>query len=194
MNREHEIEDAVMRQPEILGFPRAMAIRNVRVAWHFGRVDIMLFPRRGRTKVVLVEVKHSTAPEAICKVVGQLLMYYAGALTIGETGLDLFRRYAREHPDEARSLKMISPKALTGGLTPPTTAWERIGSGKKLRPEEIALFVALNAQPHPALRLAIRRLRAHHGLPIGICVATRGGCALVEPARGPTSRRALQYA
>ncbi len=171
-NREREIEDAIIDHPEVLGFPGAIAIRNVRVAWGFGRIDVMLFPPSGSAKLALVEAKHTSASDAISKVVGQLLMYYAGALTIGSTGFACFRKYAQEHPDRALSTSWISPKQLTGGVSPPSAAWAFIQSGEK--PEDVRLFVALNAPPHEALRTAARVLDQHHGLSIGLVVVQNG--------------------
>src|SRR5438477_12464732 len=77
VSRETAIEDAIIAHPDRLGFPSAAAIRNVRVAWGFGRIDVMLLPPSGSIKLGLVEAKHHGAPDAICKVIGQLLMYYA---------------------------------------------------------------------------------------------------------------------
>ncbi|MGZ5742984.1 MAG: hypothetical protein ACXWIE_18375 [Burkholderiales bacterium] len=173
-NRERQIEDAVIGHPEVLGFPGASAIRNVRVAWGFGTIDVMLFPRSGPTKLVLVEAKHASASDAISKVVGQLVMYYAGALDIGSTGLACYRRYAEEHPERALSTGYISPKQLTSGVSPPLAAWKVMHSGEKLRPEEVRLFIALNAPPHKALQSAIAVLSQSFGLNIGLLVATNG--------------------
>jgi len=173
-NREREIEDAVIAHPEILGFPNAAAIRNVRVGWRFGRIDVMLLPRSGSAKLVLIEAKHSSAPDAICKVIGQLLMYYTGALNIGADGLACFRKYADSHPEPALSASWISPKQLTGGISPPSAAWAKIQSGEKLRPAEVRLFIALNAVPHDALCGALTILTEHHHLPIGLLSVKNG--------------------
>jgi len=178
-NREREIEDAIINHPEALGFPGATAIRNVRVAWGFGRIDVMLFPR-SNAKLVLVEAKHASAPDAISKVVGQLLMYYAGALTIGSTGLDCLRRYAEGQREKALSTSWISPKEITCGISPPSAAWEIIRSGEKLRPADVRVFVALNAPPRDALRTATRVLAQHHGLSIGLIVVQNGRRELLD--------------
>ena len=61
----------------------ALAIRNFRVADTSGAVDVCLIPQSGPFRVVLGEAKAASAPDAGSKVVGQLLMYYAGALTLG---------------------------------------------------------------------------------------------------------------
>jgi hypothetical protein len=169
-NREREIEDAVIADPGALGFPGAAAIRNVRVAMGFGRIDLMLIPRSGPAKLVLVEAKHSSAPDCISKVIGQLLMYYAGALRIGSTGFECFRKYADSQRERALSTSWISPKQLTGGVTPPSAAWGVIQTGEKLCSEDIRLFVAINSPPHEALRTAVRVLHQHHALDIGLLV------------------------
>ena len=46
-SREADIEDAIMAQPEVLGFPMALAIRNFRVADTSGAVDVCLIPQSG---------------------------------------------------------------------------------------------------------------------------------------------------
>jgi len=169
-NREREIEDAVIENPGALGFPDATAIRNVRVAMGFGRIDLMLFPRSGPVKLVLVEAKHTSAPDSISKVIGQLLMYYSGALRIGATGFECFRKFSEAQRERALSTAWISPKQLTGGVSPPPAAWAVIQSGEKLCPEDVRLFVAINAPPHEALRTAVKVLRQHHALDIGLVV------------------------
>lgn len=173
-NLEREIEEAVLNHPEILGFPQAKAIRNVRVGWAFGRVDIMLLPASSETKLVLIEAKQARAADASSKVIGQLLMYYAGALDIGSVGLERLHEYAASHREKALSPTWISPKELTGGVSPPAAAWEVIQSGEKLRPEDVELFIALNDAPHEALRIAIESLHEHHGLKIALIVVQDG--------------------
>lgn len=169
-NRERKIEDAVINHPEVLGFAGATAIRNVRVGSTFGLVDVMLLPRSGQVKLALVEAKHATAPDASSKVIGQLLMYYAGALDIGAAGLERLRSYAVSNREKALSSTWISPKEITGGVSPAPAAWKVIEAGGKLRPEEIGLFIALNNPPHEALRIAIDKLYQHHGLLIKIVI------------------------
>jgi hypothetical protein len=52
-----------------------------------GAVDVVLLPNRGQIKLVLVETKVSSAADANSKVIGQLLMYYTGALTLVSRGV-----------------------------------------------------------------------------------------------------------
>jgi len=74
--RETAIEDAIIARPDKLGFPGALAIRNLRVADTSGAVDVVLLPQIGSSfKLVLVEAKAARAQDAGSKVVGQLLMY-----------------------------------------------------------------------------------------------------------------------
>ena len=168
MNRETAIENAIMGAPKKIGFADAVVIRNVRVHLAAGRVDLMLLPKPGRIKLVLVEAKATGATDAASKVIGQLLMYYAGALKLGTKGLALMRRFAEAHPDRACSTSTTSPKAMTGGVTPPSEAWQRLEAGRRLRPSEIALFIAVDSKPRASLTDALNALRKHHRLPIGI--------------------------
>lgn len=163
----------MLDHPEALGFPGAFGIRNVRVAPHCGRIDVMLLPVAGPRRLVLVEVKHSDAADAASKVIGQLLMYYAGGLQIGARGLELLRRFATNR-DAARRHGTKSPKQLSGGLSPPSKAWDLLQSGERLEPGEIALYIALTGLPRPALRDAVAALRDHHGLTIGLVIVQDG--------------------
>ncbi len=178
--RETAIEDGVMAHPEVLGFPGALSIRNCRVSLETGRVDVVLLPRRGPVRLVLVEAKAAVAQDAASKVVGQLLMYYAGALMLGSKGVDALRAFARNHPEAARSTTWISPKKLTGGISPPPKAFEFLYEGTRLTPQEVRLFVALDGDAHRGLGPTLRALRDHHGLPIGLVLVKDGAIKLVS--------------
>lgn len=172
-SREYLIESAILSQPADLGCPGALGIRNLRVSPESGRVDVALLPPSGKAKLVLIETKIATAGDAASKVIGQLLMYYAGALALGSIGLDCLRRFALE-PEHARTRSNKSLIALSGGLRPTATAWARLCEGERIRPKEIALFIALDSSPHPALRLTLTALKRHHGLPVGVVVTESG--------------------
>ena len=103
-SREADIEDAIMAQPEILGFPMALAIRNFRVADTSGAVDVCLIPQSGPFRVVLGG-RRRRVPDAGSKVVGQLLMYYAGALTLGSQGINALRELAKNSKLKQNALK-----------------------------------------------------------------------------------------
>jgi hypothetical protein len=138
------IEDAIIQSPDKLGFPGALAIRRCRIAEPCGLVDLVLLPTTGPKRLVLIEVKAITAQDSASKVVGQLLMYYGGALMLKSDGIESLRRFAEQHRVRATSTTKISPKALTGGLTPPRRAWDKLYRGNPIKPEEIQLFIALN--------------------------------------------------
>src|SRR5687767_917443 len=95
-SKETKIESAIIRRPGDLGFDRATAIRNFRIADLSGAVDVILFPRHGPLKIVLIEAKVARAKDATSKVVGQLLMYYGGALKLGAQGFDLIKEVCGE--------------------------------------------------------------------------------------------------
>ena len=181
MNRETVIEDAILDNPGALGYPDALAIRHCRIGQPSGLVDIVLLPRFGHVDLVLVEAKATAAPDAASKVIGQLLMYYAGALSFGQNGLALLRRFAEGHPIEAQGHKKISPKRLTG-LTPATAAWKVLQDGPPLSPERIQLYVAFDQQPHAAFIDVVRVLRERHELHIGYCVVQKGRVSRVVRA------------
>jgi hypothetical protein len=182
---EATIENAIMDHPELLGFPGALSIRNCRVALPTGRVDVILLPREGPVRLALVEAKVSIAPDAASKVVGQLLMYYAGALMLGSEGIRALREFAVKYPEQARSTTWISPKMLSGGISPPSQAFEVLYSGQRLAPHEINLFIALDGEAHRGLAPILAVLREHHGLHIGFVLVRDGVITEVSrPAAG----------
>jgi hypothetical protein len=172
------IEDAIIKMPGRLGFPNALAIRNYRIAnEESGAVDLILFPKSGPFRVVLVEAKVATAADAGSKVVGQLLMYYGGALTLGLHGIEILRKFAK-HSDSAHSLPRTSPqkvlKEVLGTHYTNVQSFKELQKGKRLTPKEIALFVALNNDPHHVLRPLIRLLRKSHNLDIRLVLVRDG--------------------
>ncbi len=164
-----------MASPGSLGFPDALVIRNCRIALPSGAVDVVLLPKSGPIKLVLVEAKVSSAADAGSKVIGQLLMYYAGALMLGAEGLQRLKTFAEKSPDVARQTARISPKKLTDGMySSPEDAWEALYQGKKLEPEEIRLFIALNGKPHRALEPTLAALKQHHRIAIELIFVMNG--------------------
>ena len=184
MSKETPIENAIIDNPGALGYPDAFAIRHCRIGQPSGLVDIVLLPRVGPVDLVLVEAKAVTSSDATSKVIGQLLMYYAGALSFGQDGLDLLRSFAEDEPDEAKGQKKISPKRLTDGETPATSAWKVLQGGPPLSPERIQLWVAFDQQPHAAFIDVVRVLRERHALHIRYCVVQNGLVSRGVPADG----------
>ncbi len=186
--RETTIENAIMARPDLLGFPGALAIRNFRVADSSGAVDVVLIPESGPIRLVLVEAKAASATDAGCKVVGQLLMYYAGALTLGLDGVELLRRFARNFQDEARAIPRTSPQKVIekvlGVRHPNTHCFELLTKGIPLTPKEVLLFVALDDKPHHVLVPLLRMLREFHALHVGLVVVRGDDSELVLSAAG----------
>jgi len=180
MFREHRIEARIMEHPELLCFPDALGVRNVRISPETGRVDIMLLPEHGRTKLVLIEVKHINSTDASSKVVGQLLMYYTAGLQIGTSGLSKIRQFAIDHPRAARSTHNTSLNKIAGGARSQDQAWRVLQGGRKLRPGQIRLFLGLDAEPSNKLVQILRLLKRDHCLPIGVIVANHKGVYLSD--------------
>lgn len=175
---ETHIEDAIIDHPGRLGFPRATAIRNYRIAnEESGAVDLILFPKRGPFRVVLVEAKVATAADAGSKVVGQLLMYYGGALTLGLDGIDILRKFA-EDPSLAHTIPRTSPQKVVREVLKErctnNQAFKKLQKGHRLIPKDVALFVALNNDPHHVLPPLIRMLRKSHRLDISLVLVRDG--------------------
>lgn len=168
VNRERVIEDAIMRRPDKLGYPGALSIRNWRVAVTCGRVDVGLLPIQGPKKLVLVEAKSVYAPDAASKVVGQLLMYYAGALTLGSKGLACLRNFAMNKSARDTSRKPLI--RLSGDKCRTEIAWAKLSSGKLLLPHQLSLFIALDGEPSSVLLAILQALQCSHDLSIGLVI------------------------
>jgi len=136
----------------------------------FGFVDVMLLPRKGRHRLVLVEVKQSGSGDAADKVVGQSLLYYVAALGFGLQGLDLLRHFARKNERRARRASPKSLQMLSGGLHPPDD-WLALQAGRKLKPGEVALIVGLSEEPPESLRPMLSALTKHHRIDITVVIA-----------------------
>jgi adenylyl- and sulfurtransferase ThiI len=78
------------------------------------------------------------------------------------------RGFASEYARFARSATPKSLKMLSGGISPPEAAWRELQKGRKVRPEQIALFVALDGEPSTALKSALKALAQHHKLNIRV--------------------------
>jgi hypothetical protein len=187
MGRETFIENNVIRNRErALGIRDALFIRRCRIGRGFGVADVIFLPARGPHRLVIVEAKQAGAVDAKVNVVGQLLMYYAGALRLGSHGIRLLRSFALEHARAARSLRPKSLKMLSRGISPPDAAWSELCKGRPLRPEQVALYVALDSEPGVALKGALAELARHHSLVVGvISVLTRDQLTLWKPPSPP---------
>ena len=180
MNSELAIEDAVISDTGALGFPGASPIRRVRVSRDSGVVDLMLLPSEGTTKLVLIEAKDRRNKEASSKVIGQLLMYYGGALQFGHQGLERIREFAATEAGVARSNEKISLIRLAG-ISPTAAAWSILERGPKLSPSDVHLVIALNCEPSRGLQDALIAVRKHHGLSIDVAVVSPDGVCLFPP-------------
>lgn len=174
MPGEASIEMRLIRHRQsILGIRDSLYVRRCRIAPGFGVADLVILPQRGKHKLVIVEAKQASSADARIKVVGQLLMYYAGALQMGLRGVRLLRQYAVERYAAAQSTRRSSLKAIAGGSMAPEDAWATMSMGRKLRPDNIRLIAALDAKPEPTLKQALSALANHHGLSVGV-VSTLG--------------------
>jgi hypothetical protein len=179
IGRETVIEEAILRQPDLLGYPDAQIIRHCRIGPDSGLVDLVLLPKDGPVRLVLVEAKACDAHDAASKCVGQLLMYYADALRLGSHALDLMRSYAKTHLEQAVSKSKISHKMLTNKSS--VESWPLMSSGQLLAPSDLRLFLALDGEPRHALEPLLGCLRDRHNLKIGLVVVRDG--AIVRVAK-----------
>jgi len=185
MPSEASIESRVIRnRASVLGLGESVYIRRCRMGPDHGVADLVILPQDGRHKLVIVEAKQVSSVDAKIKVVGQLLMYYAGALELGLQGVRLLQRYAVDHHRYARSQHRSSLKAISGGLAPAEAAWAALRKGRRLRPDNIRLVAALDSDPGIVLKQALSALGEHHGLEVGvITIAGRNKLRLWMPGQ-----------
>lgn len=176
---ENEIEDAVWQNVTELGYDSASAVRNVRIGPEQGQVDLALFPRIGKKKIILVEAKRSAAEDAKSKVIGQIIMYLTGALQLSLGGIRLYRNYARQHPEKARGTARTSPKQIAGAASA-KEAWELLCKGTPVMPDEIALYIATDGPPGPQLKIAVELLSKRYKLHIGLIQASKRGIQVIK--------------
>lgn len=183
MSREQFIENNVIRNRAQLGYGDSLFIRRCRAGLGFGVVDVLLLPLGGPQRVVLIEAKQQTSPDAMAKVVGQLLLYYAGLLQVGLRGIRMMREYACVNARRARSPTPKSLKMLTKGISPRNLAWSELLKGRKLHPSQVGMFVALDGLPKAGLKAALTTLANRHALSIGvISVLGRDNLQVWHPA------------
>lgn len=178
MFRETAIEDAIIARPDVLGFPGANAIRNIRLPFESGAVDLVLLPKDSSIRLALVEAKVSKVVDAGSKVIGQLLMYYAGGLRIGSDGIDILQQFSKNFQSEAHSIERKSPQKVllkvTGKKYPNQDAMKLLTRGSSLTSKEIALFIAIDDEPHHTLLPTLRVLQELHDINICLIVVQKG--------------------
>jgi len=184
MAKERYIENRVIRNRDKLGYADSAFIRRCRVGRDFGIVDLVLFPFTGRHRIVVIEAKQVTSADSDSKVVGQLLMYYTGFLHHGMRGIRYMQQFATSYPDSARSVRNKLLKTLSGGISPPDAAWLEMQRGRKVRPEQVSLYIALDENPSFGLKSSLSVLAKTHGLKIGVVsVPTRDKVKIWMPSK-----------
>jgi hypothetical protein len=122
-------------------------------------------------RLVLIEVNRHDAPDAAAKMIGQLLMYYAGALEIGQVDLGRLQAYARnttgQKPPRYVSAQEVCREPGTKHRPSIVAAWDDLHRGDKLRPEGIHLYIALDGLPPPSALMSLETLHKQ-GIKIGV--------------------------
>jgi hypothetical protein len=168
MVSERYIENNVIRNRDILGYADSTFVRRCHIGKGYGIADLLIFPNKGQHRVVIVEAKKSTSSDATGKVLGQLLLYYTGIRQVGLHGVRLMKNHAVKKNASSRSQNPISLKMLSGGISPPSEAWKVLQKGRKLKPDQIAMFVAIDGPPSDSLKAAVDLLSSEHNLKVGI--------------------------
>jgi hypothetical protein len=178
MVKESQLEHRILKYSTVVKCrPGTQYLRRCGMGRGFGAIDLVLLPKNGRRRVILVEAKRVSSADATSKVVGQLLMYYAAALAIGHHGVRRLHRYCEVHAVAAKSTKMKSLQALAGGVRGSENAARLIRHGRRLRPDEIGLCLVLDKKPRATLLSLTKALR-QHGLKIDILVAKSNGVSV----------------
>jgi len=195
MSREQRIEDLIVKNLGWFGYPGASWIRRAKLGREgFGSVDLLLLPKSGVHRLVLVEVKHEDSNDTPGRLIGQLLAYYLAALRLGSEGLLCLRRFAeteQAHDTRGKSLQMLS--GLGRGCKPRDL--EALRAGTKLTPPEVALMIVWgrdgNSDERRESFLDLHKwLKQNGGLDIKVALARSDGSfewALRsnEPSRPP---------
>jgi hypothetical protein len=177
---EYRIEEAVLSNYQKLGYSSIYPpVRRVLLYRGAGVVDLVLLPKKNTHRLVLVEAKHSANAESGEKVIGQLLKYYAYALSLGENGLNLLTKFAKTNVVLARGVTKITPQALCGGIHR-DLAMPQMEAGRPLQSEEIGLFVAVDNMVEQSLKKIVAALWDYHRLKIGIIQVSSDGSIIVN--------------
>jgi len=70
---------------------------------------------------------------------------------------------------------------LSGGLSPPATAWAELRKGRRIKAHQIALFIAMDGEPLRALVSALEALAVHYGLDVGIISVVKRNQISISP-------------
>lgn len=172
---EQHITRVAAKHPEQLGYPGALTVSGFVWGDAGGVADLVIFPTKGRVRLAIVEVKRAKRdafggrnPQAHADVVGQLLKYYARALTLDIREVKAVVKYlegrGKSHHRRLSLRRVANTSAI--GAAPRTGR-----AGRTLKPEEVRLHILVN-RPTTALRRRLPRicrvLKRHHRLPIRV--------------------------
>lgn len=167
MASERFIENNIIRNQSALGLAHAPFIRRCRAGRGYGVVDLLFLPKECPYDVVLVEAKRASSPDAVAKVVGQLLLYRAGLSRFGSEGLQLLRQFAVSKRRASRSLVPKLLKTLSG-MSSSEAAWAAMQAGERVQQSRIALWIGLDSLPAPGLTDVVSMLGDDASVRIGI--------------------------
>lgn len=192
MVTESQLEKRVVRHLDVLDCEADTPyLRRCTMGQGFGAIDLLVLPAKGRKRLILVEAKRISSADATCKVIGQLVMYYAAALRLGSAGITKLRQFAEEQPARARSKQHKSLQALAGGVKGAEKAAGMLGRGARLKPSQIGLYIVLDKQPGDTLTAVVKALAKRHRLKIQILVASQRPVTL-RPAGADGGTRRLR--
>jgi hypothetical protein len=184
---EQAIWGAVAKAPQCLGrdYSRALAIHQVQLGNQSGYVDLILLPRGGGKKLVIVEAKHARDRRSSADVIGQLLKYYAHALDLGAAGLASFMACAQDGERGRRASRLLSFKAVMKCHSLKAAA-EKARNGARLRSSDVQLIVAVDTNAAKFTQRLLKvadLLRTAHGVPIGVVEVGKSTTRWLCPAK-----------
>jgi hypothetical protein len=179
MTEKPHAEEAIWRpiseNPEALGFPNATALNHLQMGDQSGYIDLVLFPAEGPS-LVLIEAKHAADSRSAADSVGQLVKYYTHALSLGSDGLAILRTTATASRSGSRPSRLLSLKSIFAAGSQ-AEAQTRAGAGMPIRPQDVALVIAVDQVARKFEQRLFRTVEAldhHHGLSIGVAVVQDG--------------------
>lgn len=158
---EHLITDAIIRDCAgdtacVLGYPGAQTIRSLRFGEQPGTVDLVIPPQpETGQRLVLVRAARHDAPEAIDRVLGELLRFYALGRALTADQLRQLTAFAASSPARELADYGVGYRLAFG----PAQAWPGAPPAGSLPASRVDLILALDGRPSGPLKATVARLR-----------------------------------
>jgi hypothetical protein len=158
---EHTITDAIIRDCAgdtacLLGYRGAATIRSLRFGEAPGTVDLVIPPQpETGQRLVLVRAARHDVPEAVDRVLGELVRFYALGRALTEEQLRALTAFALSSPARELAYYGVGYRLAFG----PGQAWPAAAAA--LAAEQVDLILALDGRPSNTLKATVARLQEH---------------------------------